>query len=238
MLSQPRAERILAQARGFTLVELVLATVISAMVIGIFSVALSVSLRVWERQQNRQPSDLPSLLALLQWQLAEFEPILIHNEGRQYSIFQGDGQSLAFATDYSIRAISKGVPVIARYVFIPTRGELYYAEMPLDPYHPAPIRRFLQMNPGETGAWPRFTLIQAGDFALSYAGEEGKEALQSIEEGSGIPSVVMVKCATPENTASFFAALPVNSPFTKLTVDSKASKAGLKGPAPGRRKGR
>jgi|WetSurMetagenome_2_1015567.scaffolds.fasta_scaffold00917_8 hypothetical protein len=238
MVSQRNGRRILARPQGFTLVELVLATMISAMVIGIFSVALSLSLRVWERQQNREPSDLPSLLELLKWQLAEFEPILIRDGGRQYSIFQGDGNSLAFATDYSVRAISKGIPVIARYVFVPGRGELYYAEMPLDPYHPEAIRRFLQMNPGDTRAWPRFYLIQVGDFALSYAGEEAGGTVPSIEEGSGIPSAVMVKCAAPENTASFSAALPVNSPFAKLTLDSNASKTGLKAPVPRRRKAR
>ncbi len=218
--------------------ELVLATMISAMVIGIFSVALSLSLRVWERQQNREPSDLPSLLELLKWQLAEFEPIPVRDEGRQRPIFQGDGQSLAFATDYSVRAISKGVPVIARYVFVPGRGELYYAEMPFDPYHPEPIRRFLQMNPGETPAWPRFYLIPVGDFALSYAAEEEGNSVSSIDEGTGIPSAVTITSTAPEGSASFSAVLPVNSPFTKLTLDSNASKAGLKAPVIKRRKAR
>jgi hypothetical protein len=237
MASPLKGKRFFAQSGGFTLVELVLATMISAMVIGIFSVALSLSLRVWERQQNREPSDLPSLLELLKWQLAEFEPILIREEGKQHSIFQGDEHSLSFATDYSVRAISKGVPVIARYVFVPGRGELYYAEMPLDPYHPEPIRRFLRMNPGESKGWPRFYLIQVGDFALSYRGEEGNEAVPSVEEGTGIPSVVMVKSASPENSALFSAALTVNSPFGKLTVDSNAAKAGIKTPNSRRRRG-
>jgi hypothetical protein len=232
----PKGQRFFPQSGGFTLVELVLATVISAMVIGIFSVALSLSLRVWERQQNREPSDLPSLLELLKWQLAAFEPILIQGEGKQHSIFQGDEQSLSFATDYSVRAISKGVPVIARYVFVPGRGELYYAEMPLDPYHPEAIRRFLQMSPGETKAWPRFYLVQVGDFALSYAGAEGTESAPSIGEGGTVPAAVMVRVTSPENSVSFSTVLPVNSPFSKLTIDSKASKAGQKTPV-SRRKG-
>jgi hypothetical protein len=223
------------QSRGFTLVELVLATLISAMVIGIFSVALSLSLRVWERQQNREPSDLPSLLELLKWQLTEFEPILIKDEGKQYSIFQGDEQSLTFATDYSVRAISKGVPVIARYIFVPGRGELYYSEMPLDPYHPEPIRRFLKMSPGDTKAWPRFYLVQVGDFAFSYVGGEGAEVAPSVEKGAGIPSAVMVKCSAAGNSFPLSATIFVNSPFAKLTVDSNASKTGVKTQVPRRR---
>lgn len=224
------------QSRGFTLVELVLATLISAMVIGIFSVALSLSLRVWERQQNREPSDLPSLLGLLKWQLSEFEPILIKDEGKQYMIFQGDEQSLTFATGYSVRAISKGVPVIARYVFVPGRGELYYAEMPLDPYHPEPIRRFLKMSPGDTRAWPRFYPVQVGEFSFSYAGGEAAEVSQSVEEGAGIPSAVMVKCSSGGDSVSLSATISVNSPFAKSTLDSNASKAGgLKTRTPRRR---
>jgi hypothetical protein len=235
MVCLPRSKPFGGQSRGFTLVELVLATVISAMVIGIFSVALSLSLRVWERQQNREPSDLPSLLALLKRQLNEFEPILIRNEGRQHSIFQGDEQSLTFATDYSVRAISKGVPVIARYLFIPGRGELYYAEMPLDPYHPEPIRRFLKMTPGDTKAWPRFHLVQVGDFALSYGGGEGTEVAPSAEEGAGIPAAVMVKGSAAGDSSTLSATFFVNSPFTKLTVDSSAAKTGVDVRIPRRR---
>ena len=63
MVSASQERGVLAGSLGFTLLELVLATLISAIVIGIFSVALSLSLRMWERQQDREPSDVPSLLA-------------------------------------------------------------------------------------------------------------------------------------------------------------------------------
>jgi len=235
MASSLKGKWHFTQSAGFTLVELVLATMISAMVIGIFAAALSLSLRIWERQQNREPSDIPSLLGLLKWQLAEFEPVLINYDGKQHAIFRGDDQSLAFATHYSVRAISKGVPVIARYVFAPG-GVLYYAEMPLDPYHPEPIQRFLQMTPAKTKSWPRFYSIEVGDCSFSYGGGDGGEMASSVDGELGIPTAVLVKCAALGDSAQFSAAMFVNSPFTKLIVDSKAAKAGLRTLAPGKRK--
>ena len=234
MVSPLKRNRLLAQSSGFTLVELVLATTISAMVIGIFSVALSLSLRVWERQQNREPSDIPSLLELLKWQLADFEPVLINHEGKQRAIFQGGEQSLAFATQYSVRAISKGLPVIARYVFT-SEGTVFYAEMPLDPYHPEPIQRFLQMGTGETNSWPRFYAMEVGVCSLSYASGKGDEMASAVDEELGIPSAVLAKCTAGEDSVLFSAVMFINAPFAKEIEDSDAAKSGLKKVTPKRR---
>jgi type II secretory pathway pseudopilin PulG len=227
-MSRRKGDRLLGRSMGFTLVELVLATLISSLVIGIFSVALSISLRAWERQQNREISDTPSLLELLKRQLAQFNPILIQLDGKQRPMFQGDGQSLAFATDYSVRAISKGVPVIARYVFIPGRGELFYAELPLDPYHPEPIHEFLKMSPGNTKSWPRFYLVEVTEFALSYATKEEGQFTEATEDAGGIPSAVRVDCASRGDSASFSAMIFVNSPFSETSDGKQPAQGGLK----------
>jgi hypothetical protein len=215
IMNQREGKRPLTKSSGFTLVELVLATLISALVIGIFSVALSISLRTWERQQNREASDLPSLLQLLRLQLAEFDPVLINVEGKQRSIFQGDAQSLAFATDYSVRAISKGIPVVARYLFVPERGELYYGELPLDPYHPELIQKFLQMSPGDPKSWPHFYLTEVAGFALSYVGEEQEASAPSFDAEAIVPKAVTVECTSRGDLAPFSTAMFVNSPFTR-----------------------
>jgi hypothetical protein len=206
--------------------ELVLATLISALVIGIFSVALSISLRSWERQQNRESSDVPSLLQLLKWQLAQFEPVMLKFEGNQRPVFQGDEESLAFATSYSVRAISKGVPVIARYVFVPGRGELYYAEMPFDPYHPESIQKFLQMTPADTKAWPHFYVTEIASFSLSYVGEDRDSSATSVDEDAGVPSAVVVQCAPQADSASLSAVMFVNLPFTKPVLQNTPVGAG------------
>jgi len=227
-VNRRKGNGLFGRSTGFTLVELVLATLISSLVIGIFSVALSISLRAWERQQNREISDTPSLLELLKRQLAQFDPILIQLEGKQRPIFQGDEQSLAFATDYSVRAISKGVPVIARYVFIPGRGELFYAELPLDPYHPEHIQEFLQMSPGKTKSWPHFYLIEVAEFALSYATKEKGEFAGAPDDAAGIPAAVRVSCASRGDSASFSAMMFVNSPFSETAAGSNPVPGGLK----------
>jgi hypothetical protein len=228
IMSTWKLKPLLGRSEGFTLVELVLATLISSLVIGIFSVALSISLRAWERQQNREISDTPSLLELLKRQLAHFDPVLVQLDGKQRPIFMGDGQSLAFATDYSVRAISKGVPVIARYFFIPGRGELFYSEVPLDPYHPDRIQEFLQASPGRSTSWPRFYLIEVEEFALSFATKEPGEFEETIEEAAGIPKAVMVNCASRGDSSPFSALMFVNSPFTEIAPGKQPIPGGLK----------
>lgn len=229
VMSQRKTEGLLSQSSGFTLVELVLATLISALVIGIFSVALSISLRAWERQQNRETSDVPSLLQLLKMQLTTFEPVQINSEGKRRIIFEGDEHSLAFATSYSVRAISKGIPVIARYVFIPGRGELYYAELPLDPYHPEPIEKFLQLNPGIRKAWPHFFVTEVAEFSLSYVGKEREAPNSSFDPTTGLPVAVAVKCISKGGADTFNTLMFLNSPFSKSGQENIAAKTNLPG---------
>jgi type II secretory pathway pseudopilin PulG len=176
--------RLFGQSAGFTLLELVLATMISALVMGILATALSFSLRLWERQMNRKTSDMPALLELMKWQLANFDPVPIAtgdgNEARP--LFLGDAHSLTFATDRSVKALSKGAPIIARYVFSQADKKLYYAERPLDPYHPDDLKAFLELAPGDEKTWPRFLPTDVESFAIGYAGSEEKsERVDSME---------------------------------------------------------
>jgi prepilin-type N-terminal cleavage/methylation domain-containing protein len=178
---------------GFTLVELVLATLISSLVIAIVSVSLGFSLRVWERNQNRRPDDFPSLVELLKWQLASFDPVQVREEGEVQIIFRGDYNFIAFATDRSVRAISNGVPVVARYVYQDSEKVLYYAEIPLDPYHPEVIKEFLAAKPSDSSSWPRFYPIPVDGFSLSYGqGDEKGGADDTWDDAHAIPAYVRV----------------------------------------------
>ena len=60
--------------KGFTLIELILATAISALVIGILSVCFAFTLRVWQSTQNQKPDQTFQLAELLNRQLAECDP--------------------------------------------------------------------------------------------------------------------------------------------------------------------
>ena len=207
---------------GFTLVELVLATLISSLVIAIISVALGFSLRVWEKNQNRRPDDFPSLVELLKWQLASFDPVQIRNEGETQIIFRGDEHSLGFATDRSVRAISNGVPVVARYVFRPSEKLLYYAEIPLDPYHADVIQEFLDMQPKDGDKYPRFYPIQVDSFSLSFGQAEEKGGVAaSWDENHAIPAYVLVSWSRDNGASVSTQAVIPNFLFARKIQEQK-----------------
>lgn len=202
LTSGPRGVR--TASGGFTLVELVLATLISSLVIGILSVALTFSLRTWERQQNRKPSDMIALLDHMKMQLAQFDPTYIRIDGESRPMFQGETNSLVFATAHSVKAISNGVPVVARYVYDEREKKLYYAEMPLDTYHTDAIKEFLRIKPSTSEkSWPRFFAAEAAGFSLTFGGREKGSATESWgEEEAPLPSSVLVKWTVPGESES------------------------------------
>lgn len=230
---------------GFTLVELVIAMVISMLVMGIVSTTLSFSVRLWERQKNRRVSDMPAVINLLRWQLANFDPVRVKtgegNEAR--SVFVGDGTSIAFATDRSVKAISKGAPIVARYVFVKGQGVLLYAERPLDPYHPDDVGSFLEMKPGGDAAWPRFYATEVADFSLSYSGaakekEEVRDQLESWgDEEEGIPALVMVRWMDADGKSGSAEIMAPNSlfPVSKKTAEKERAGKGNKQQTPQQR---
>lgn len=194
---------------GFTLLELVLATLISAMVIGTFSVALTLSLRIWERQQGREQSNVPNLIQFLKLQLGNMNPVR-KNPGSQkasqpgaenITIFYGSVHSVVFVTGYSAKAINKGAPVVARYVFVPEEKILYYAEIPFDPYHLETISDFLRIPPDKKSSNVRFYVTEIGEFLLSYLGRD-TGLTSSWESENGYPVAIVVKYAPNGETLS------------------------------------
>ncbi|MGV8073657.1 MAG: type II secretion system protein J [Syntrophobacteraceae bacterium] len=201
ILKKPKA----LGSAGFTLLELVLATLISSLVIGMLSVAFGLSLRLWERLQNQHPSDMPAFIDLLKWQMASFDPVLIRVEDESKQLFEGDEHSLILATDHSVKAISKGAPVVARYQYSEKDKKLFYAEIPLDPYHADLVNEFINMTPSDNEkSWPRFYSTDAEEFSFAYGGGEDKEGFEnSWQGGESPPALVMVKWS-PEPDASRF----------------------------------
>ncbi|MFZ2445029.1 MAG: prepilin-type N-terminal cleavage/methylation domain-containing protein [Syntrophobacteraceae bacterium] len=208
----------LRESSGFTLIELILATAISALVIGILSVCLSFTLRAWESTQNRSPDHAPALVDLLKRQLAEFDPTPIKFEEGAHPFFTGDGKSLAFATSHSVKAISQGVPVAVRYIHDPKSKTLFYAEIPLDPYHPKVIKEFMQATPSRGGKGKfRFFTVDLADFSLGYAGHERTVFMESWDRTDDAPVSVLLQWTT-RDAGQFAQLLTVNSPFTVESV--------------------
>jgi hypothetical protein len=209
---------------GFTLLELVLAMLISSLVMGILSVALGFSLRVWERQFNRKTSDMPAMVDLLKWQLASMNPAPVRSDGESRIIFQGQEHALTFATDLSVRALSRGVPVVARYLFKPAEKLLYYAEIPFDPYHPEPIEQFMKLEPAKKNSWPVFQSTGAAQFAFAFAGESGALEKKWNEERE-IPALVGVRWSDGELEGRTVVIVP-NSLFPR-DMEQESSQRGL-----------
>ncbi|MDY0040592.1 MAG: type II secretion system protein [Desulforhabdus sp.] len=221
--SGPR--RALSQCGGFTLVELVLATLISTLVVGIMALSLSFSLRVWARQQDRTPSEVPMILELMALQLANFDPTPLSSEfGATAQVFSGDESSLALATDHSVKALSKGVPVVARYVYLPKDKILYSAEIPMDPYHHEPLREFLEMKPNDDeDSWPRFFPVEVEEFSIEYS-EEGEGDYQSSwDDTEKLPKAVLIKWKIEDN--SFSRLMLPGLPFSPATEGNKVLSA-------------
>jgi prepilin-type N-terminal cleavage/methylation domain-containing protein len=184
---------------GFTLLELLIATFIASLVIGILSTSLSFALRVWERNHGAEPGDqeIIRLLEMMTLQLGTFNPTPVTQgeDKEKQPVFVGNKHSLSFSTNYSVKAISKSVPVVARYLFIPGSKHFYYAELPFDPYHVKPLERFLRQNPDKQESWPRFYAMdmQLNEFSIAYRGSDGNEFVESWDDASALPQAIMIR---------------------------------------------
>lgn len=217
--AEPRRSALCFQSKGFTLVELVIATLISSLVMGIIAVALGFSLRIWERQQSQAPSDMPAVIELLKWQLATFEPQPVRIDQESVPVFQADGRSLTFATAHSVKAITRGAPVVARYVFVPRDKALYYAEIPFDPYNTDRIEEFMKFMPGKDKKRRGFFSTAVAELAFTYAEAGETESFEENWQGDGgIPGVV-VATWSPDGRERTAAAMVPNALFPKRTEE-------------------
>ncbi len=154
-------------ANGFTLLELILATVISAIIVAMVSVSFSFALRLWERHQNRGNNGAQHLLELLAWQIGSFDPIPVRHGDKNEPIFIGDKGAMTLVTNYSLKALSRGAPVIARYVYSPKERLVYYGEMPLNTDKDY-IAKFLEMTPPGNDPSISFFSLDVADFSIEY----------------------------------------------------------------------
>jgi len=213
---------------GFTLIELVLATLISALVMGIMSACLSFALRAWESTQKKQPDHSAALVDLLKLQLSEFDPTPIRFEEGPHPLFRGNANTLVFATGHSVKAISGGVPVIARYTYDKSSKVLLYSELPLDPYHPGTIKQFTRAKStgGEKEKFRSYR-VDVADFSLSYGVKDKDQFIEKWEREDVLPNSVLLNWTTWDGRV-FGQLLMVNSPFPIETQQAK-NLPGLRG---------
>lgn len=222
----PRAR----DSRGFTLLELVLAMFISTLVMGIMGVSLSVALRFWERQQNQKPLGTPNVIELLKWQLAQFSVIPARVDGRSQLLLAGDKQSITLATDHSVKAVSRGVPVIARYVYSARDKLLFYTEVPLNPHHVEVFEELRRLNPGKGARTPQFFSFEMEDFSLAYAREDKTALEESWDGAAGAPSAVLVSWRTKDSPDAYAYMVYPNSIFAVKQESYQGSGSGSQTP--------
>ncbi len=182
------------ERKGFTLIELIIATAITALVMGILSVCFSFALRVWQSTQDQKPDLAFPVAELLKSQLAECDPTPIRFAETLRPVFIGQPNSIAFITTHSVRAISQGVPVVVRYTYDPNSKILYYSELLLDPYHSKAIEQFLSDKSLQNkDSKIRSYGVEFPEFVLAYAGEESKQFLQSWDSKDEFPKEVLMR---------------------------------------------
>lgn len=149
---RPAAVRLGRASRqgGFTLLEMLLVTAIGSIVVLMAATALNHTLRIWEKQRRAPVRDLAFFLDLFREQVACFWSVPLRLDKKDRTLFTGDGHSFALTTTRSVTGLHGGAPVIARYVFVPGQGRLYYAEMPVPgAKHMELAEQFLAAEPRE-----------------------------------------------------------------------------------------
>ena len=198
---------------GFTLLELIVATAISALVIGIVSVCFSFALRAWESAAKRKPDHTILMAELLQRQLAGCDPTPINFKDGSHPLFIGKSNSICFITSSSVKAISKGVPVAVRYTYDPASRVLSYAEMVMDPYIPDSLEQFAAGGnaPGEKTTVRSYG-VDFPKFTLSYAGKNATEFTQAWTSTQDLPVEILLTWEGTDRAVHSMACM-VNSPF-------------------------
>ena len=199
-----------AGSSGFTLIELIVATAVSAVVISIVSVCLSFALRVWQSTANRKPDQTFRMAELLERQLAEFDPTPVNFEHGARPLFTGQSNSICFITSHSVKAISGGVPVAVRYSYDANAKVLSYSEMVMNPYRPALLEQFANSS-GEQGE-VRSYKVDFPQLTLSYAGVGAKEFSQSWASDLAAPQEVLLSWEGTDRVAHSMVCM-VNLPF-------------------------
>lgn len=116
-------------SKAFTLMEVIIAISVGAMVMGIVATALSLSVRAWEKARKPADSNLYDLIELLTKQLVFINRSPVPYRNGMAPIFIGKENELFFATNLSPIGSSRNCPVIVHYAFDKNTSALTYREM-------------------------------------------------------------------------------------------------------------
>ena len=192
---------------GFTLVELIVVVVITAMIMGIVSTSMSFSVRVWDRARGKKVAEYAPLLDLLGQQIRAYQlPLSAEGAesgggGLQSPFFVGKDEYIVFVTTYSLKAVSRGTPVVVRYQYNSSEGRLFYREMIYNPYDSEGITDFTDESlTGEKGE-PGDSVFSAElkGFSFAYYKKDGDEEVQEWDKSENPPDEIVLRYNSGED---------------------------------------
>ncbi len=187
--------------RGFTLIEVLIAITIGAMVIGIVAVAFSLTIQNWERAKTLSSYSTEKFANFFARQLMCLynKPIPIH--GRNRLIFQGEKSRLIFATTFSPIGISGNCKIIAKYQFIKDKHILQYEQIALNQPTISAINmdNFLfsrSINKAENNLITTVSIDNIKDFSIGYMSKDDASFRDSWNEPATAPYKVIITIST------------------------------------------
>jgi prepilin-type N-terminal cleavage/methylation domain-containing protein len=155
---------------GFTLLEMLIAMALTAMVLLMVSSSLSFTTRMWLKAENEKETtgETSNLIDLLGMQVGSYYAF-DSGKIRNLHVLQGTESSLFIVTSHSVKSLHGGAPVIAGYVFDQSAGMVRYYEVPVDWGKLDELLDFVrapQMITSEAASY------EVSAFALEYVADE------------------------------------------------------------------
>lgn len=165
---------------GFTLLEMIIAMVITSMVIFMISSSFSFTSRMWiKSEQDERVRDLELLVDLMAVQLGSYYVFDIQKAGGLQGI-TGTRDTLVIATSHSVKAMNGGAPVLARYEFDPGTGRMLYAELPIDWNKKDELLRFANTEVMDDANAVSYA---ASEFSFEYVSEDTEDMTDEWQGG-------------------------------------------------------
>jgi len=201
------------RARGFTLLELLVAMTLLVLIVVITMGAMRIGYRsvaAGEKKMEDQER-LRTALSMIDAQIQSQVPLTYEEEGNSKSYFRGDDKTLRFSTNSSIWGGRRGYVIVEYKVEADNSGK--------------DVLRVSEQIPGVEGQW-NARLIAADKISFDYfyrnPTEEEGMWLETLSEGTFIPDKVRIRLARKEGNVSL--ALPVRVKREMASVQTGARK--------------
>ncbi|MEJ5301345.1 MAG: prepilin-type N-terminal cleavage/methylation domain-containing protein [Thermodesulforhabdaceae bacterium] len=184
--------------KGFTLMEVVIAITVGAMVMGILSVALSLSVRTWEQSKKPLKNELDDLMELFSTQIIFLNQSPLPYRGGNAPLFLGKKNEIFFATNFSPIGRSMNCPVMVHYRFDEEKQTLTYRQVIIPgniPEGSTLIDDFIAM---QENAEALITIPSVRAFNLKYFEQIDGQALEKWDKPGSIPFKILVEVQTSE----------------------------------------